>query len=90
MNYTELVKAVAKSAGVRQTTTKAVLDEMCTTIRDTVECGEEVVLHGVGKFSKKTRSARKGTNPITKKTIEIPTTETVVFKVAKEFKDQIN
>lgn len=90
MKYSDLVKAVAKSAGVCQATAKDVLDEMCDIIRETVESGDEVVLNKVGKFSRKTRAARTGHNPATKEKIEIPAAEVVTFKVAKEFKDYVN
>lgn len=90
MKYSDLVKETAKLARVSQSTAKDVLDEACRVIRDTVESGDEVMLNRVGKFSKKTRSARIGYNPATKEKVEIPTTKVVVFKVAKEFKDYIN
>ena len=90
MNYTELVKETAKAACVSQSTAKDVMDSMCDILRSTVESGDEVVLHKVGKFSQKTRSERTGHNPATKEKIIIPASNVVTFKVAKEFKDLIN
>lgn len=90
MKYSDFVRKVACGAYVSLAEAKRVLDSANTVIKDTVESGEEVVLNGVGKFGKKTRNARTGINPATKQPIEIPATEVVTFKVAKEFKDQIN
>lgn len=90
MRYSEYIKKVAHSACVSQSDAKRVLDSANMIIQNTVESGEEVIISGVGKFGKKTRNARKGINPATKQPIEIPATEVVTFKVAKEFKDLIN
>lgn len=90
MKYSDFVKQTAARAGVSQSVAKATLDEAMKLLRGTVKSGEEVVLNGVGKFSKKVRSARVGINPATKERVEIPQTNTVTFKVAKEFKDSLN
>lgn len=90
MKYSDLVKQVAHEACTSQSTAKQVLDALVVIIPDAVKKGEEVVLNRVGKFSKKTRSARTGFNPNDGKSIEIPAKEVVTFKPAKEFKDHIN
>lgn len=90
MKYSDFVKLVAKEAEVSQTDAKRVLDSANLLIKDVVKKGDEVVLHGVGKFSKKTRPERQGLNPATGKRITIPAKEVVTFKAAKEFTDHIN
>lgn len=90
MKYSDFVKKVAAEACVSQSTAKNVLDTSLSMIKDVVKSGDEVVLNGVGRFSKKTRSARVGINPATGVKVNIPETLVVTFKTAKEFKDHLN
>lgn len=90
MKYSDFVKKVAERCFVSQVNTKRVLDAANLIIKDAVKSGDEVTLNGVGKFGKKTRPARVGINPATKEKVNIPETEVVTFKVAKEFKDHLN
>lgn len=90
MKYSEFLKKVAIESCVSQVTVKRVLDATKSVIKDAVKSGEEVTLHGVGKFDSKIRSARVGVNPVTREKVDIPETKIVTFKVAKDFKDYIN
>lgn len=90
MKYSDLVKASAAKAGATQSEAKAVIDACMATIKETLASEGEVVLNGVGKLTKKVRSARTGINPATKQKVVIPETNIVAFKVAKELKDFIN
>lgn len=87
MKYSDFVKRVVSEAGVTQSVAKTTVDAI---IKNAVNTDGEVVLNGIGKFSKKVRSARVGINPLTKEKVNIPETNTVVFKVSKEFKDYLN
>jgi DNA-binding protein HU-beta len=51
---------------------------------------EKVVLVGFGTFETKNRAARKGRNPQTKETIDIPASKAPVFKAGKSLKDKVN
>ncbi len=44
---------------------------------------------GFGTFAVKTRAARKGKNPRTGATIDIPESRTVVFRPAAAFKEEL-
>jgi DNA-binding protein HU-beta len=44
---------------------------------------------GFGTFTVKTRAARKGKNPRTGETIDIPASKTVVFRPASKFKGSL-
>lgn len=90
MKYSDFVKRVASEAGVTQSVAKTTVDATIRVIKNAVNTDGEVVLNGMGKFSKKVRSARVGINPLTKEKVNIPETNTVAFKVSKEFKDYLN
>ena len=90
MKYTDFVKLVAREAQVTNVVAKKVLDSSMNLLKDVVVSGDEVVLNGVGKFSKKLRSERMGTNPMTGEKVTIPASNVVTFKTSKEFKEQLN
>lgn len=52
--------------------------------------GDRVQLPGFGSFSVSERAARKGRNPATGATIDIPASKNVRFKMGKELKEALN
>ena len=52
--------------------------------------GEEVTIHGFGKFAPATRAARVGRNPQTGEAINIPARVDLTFKAGKQVKDKLN
>lgn len=60
-----------------------VFDEMTKSLKK----GDKVDITGFGKFEVKTRAARKGINPQTKETIDIPASKVPGFKASKSLKD---
>lgn len=69
-------------------------DETVTKLSDLivelVKSGEEVSFGDLGKFSVKESAARKGRNPKTGETIDIPAKRSMKFKVVKKTKDLLN
>lgn len=76
MNKTELIAKVGKTTTV---------DAVLAAIVDAVKNGETVAIPGFGTFSVVERAARKGINPATKQTIEIPAKKAVKFKAGSKF-----
>lgn len=89
MTKNELASAVAKQAGVTKSVAQSVIDALGDQINVTVRKGEEAVLPGVGRFSRKQRDARVGRNPRTGETVQIASKRVVAFKAAKEFRDAV-
>jgi DNA-binding protein HU-beta len=67
---------VAKAAGVKEEQVKAVFDAVKNS-------PERVIIKGFGSFTVKTRAARKGKNPQTGVTIDIPAKDVLTFKASK-------
>jgi len=63
---------------------------LIASVEDTLKAGEKVVLVGFGTFEVRSRAARKGRNPQTKKEITIPASKAPVFKAGKGLKDIVN
>jgi DNA-binding protein HU-beta len=64
---------------------RALLAEMT----ETLAAGRDVVFHGVGKFRVTTRAARKGRNPQTGETMDIPSTKAVKFRAFQPLKKAV-
>ena len=80
MNKTDFIKAVAQNSGLSKVDAKKAVDGFIQTIEETVKAGEKVSLLGFGSFSVVQKVARKGVNPKTKESIEIPARTVVKFK----------
>ena len=89
MNKTELVAAVAESAGLSKKDTERVVNAALDIITAALCQGEKVQISGFGTFEAKDREARVGRNPHTKEAIEIPATKVPGFKASKTLKDTV-
>lgn len=90
MKHSDFIKSVAAGSALTQEQVKQCLKNAAYVIHDQVNLGEEVVVKGIGKFSKKRRAERIGKNPATGEKVAIPAKDIVLFKADKEFKDFIN
>ncbi|MGH1564472.1 HU family DNA-binding protein [Mumia sp. DW29H23] len=72
MNRTELVAAVAETAGTTKADADAVLSAFGDTLIDAVGKGEKVQIPGLLTVERVERAARTGRNPATGETLEIP------------------
>jgi DNA-binding protein HU-beta len=87
MNKTELVAAVAESAGLTKKDAERVVNASIDAITAALAKGEKVQISGFGTFETKDREARIGRNPHTSETIDIPATRVPGFKASKALKD---
>ena len=89
MNKTELITAVAESAGLTKRDTERVVNAMVDTLTAALVKGDKVQISGFGSFETKVREARVGRNPHTREAIEIPATRVPTFKPSKALKDTV-
>ncbi|WP_429236543.1 HU family DNA-binding protein [Aeromonas salmonicida] len=90
MNKQELIAATAEASGESQAAVERVLNSLLASIQAAAKKGEEVAIHGFGKFAPVTRAARTGRNPQTGESISIPSRIDLTFKAGKQVKDQLN
>lgn len=90
MNKTDLIDAISAKAGLSKSDAANALKATLETIEETLANDEKVVLVGFGTFEAKNRPARKGLNPSTRETIDIPASKSPAFKAGKEFKNKVN
>ena len=90
MNKAELILEVAERANLSKGEAENAVEEMISIIEEELIKGNDVKLSGFGVFSKKTRLARKGTNPSSGDIIVIPENNTVSFRPSKLLKEKVN
>lgn len=90
MNKNELIDAVAEGADISKASAARAVDTMIEKITKALQKGEQVVIVGFGTFAVKQRAARKGRNPQTGQTIDIPASKNPGFKAGKALKDAVN
>lgn len=84
MNKTEFINAVSEKAGLSKVDAKKAVEAFVETVGEEMKAGGKVALLGFGTFSVTEKAARKGVNPKTKATIEIPARKAVKFKPGAE------
>ena len=89
MNKTEFINAVAEKSGLSKVDAKKAVEAFVETVSSELKEGGKVALLGFGSFSVAEKSARKGVNPKTKQSIEIPARKSVKFKAGAELTEII-
>lgn len=84
MNKTDLIKKISDAAGLSQADAKKALDATLDAIKEGLVAGDKIQLVGFGTFAVSERAARKGVNPATKATIDIPAKKIAKFKAGAE------
>lgn len=86
MTKNELIERVAKKANLTKRASQDAVNTTFNLIRDGLVRGEKVVITGFGTFLIRSRSARRGRNPQTGETIQIPKKKTPGFASGKTLK----
>lgn len=90
MNKSELVKAMATSAGLSQVAAEKALEGFVEAVKGSLAHGNSVTLVGFGTFSVSERAARTGRNPQTGKSIKIAAKKVAKFKAGSQLADAVN
>lgn len=86
MTKNELIERVAKKANLTKRASSDAVNQTFELIRDALIRGEKVVMTGFGTFLIRSRVARRGRNPQTGETIQIPQKKTPGFVAGKTLK----
>jgi len=89
MNKAELIEQVANQTGLTKKTSREAVDAIISAITDSLTRGEKITLVGFGSFQVTERKARKGVNPQTRKTIQIPAKNMPKFVPGKGLREAV-
>ena len=90
MNKSELVASVAEVAELTKKDAEKAVNAVFASVQKALVEDDKVQIIGFGTFEVRTRAARKGRNPQTGDTIEIPASKNPVFKAGKALKEVVN
>ena len=89
MNRLALVDLVAKETGLTKKKSEEAVKVVFDSITKELAAGGSFQLVGFGTFKVKTRPARKGVNPFTKKKINIKAKKVPTFVAGKALKEAV-
>jgi len=89
MNKSELINEICLETTLNKKDVVAVLDSAFRTIMRTLKKGLKVSITGFGSFLLSQRPQRKGINPATKASINLPAIAVPRFKPGKHFKESV-
>lgn len=90
MNKQELISVIAEDAELTRSACEKFLNALIARVQTSVKNGEEVAIHGFGKFAPAARAARVGRNPQNGEPVSIPARVDLTFKAGKQVKDFLN
>ena len=90
MNKTDLIDAMAESAGISKAAAKKALESFLENVEKSLKQGDRVSMVGFGSWSVSKRAAREGRNPQTGNTIKIAAKNVVKFKAGADLEGGVN
>lgn len=90
MTKAELVDEVARATELTKKDAELLVEIALGSIIKALNRGEKVELRGFGSFRVREREARRGRNPKTGASVEIPAKRVPYFKAGKELREIIN
>lgn len=90
MNKSQLISAIAESAGITVAKAEETLQAALNGITDTLTQGGSVAITGFGSFGVKKRAARKVRNPRTGQEMMLKDTIVPYFKAGKNLKETVD
>ena len=90
MNKPDLVEHLVEQHELTRRFARDLVDDVLNRIVEAAQKGEEVSLHGFGKFKVTERAARKGRNPRTGEPVKIAASRTLKFTPARTLKASMN
>lgn len=89
MNKTELIARVAEKTNLTKKVAGDAVEAVLESITEALAGGDKVTLVGFGTFEVRSRAARRGVNPATGETINIPASKVPAFKAGKQLKETV-
>ncbi len=90
MNKSDLIAAIANTAGLTKVDAGRALDATTGAITNALVSGDSVAITGFGSFLVRSRAARTGRNPQTGAAIQIAASKAAAFKAGKLLKESVN
>lgn len=90
MTKADLIEEVARQANLTKKESETIVNTVFDNIIDALTKGDKVELRGFGSFRIRQRNARKGRNPKTGSSVDVPEKRVPFFKVGKQLRELVN
>jgi integration host factor subunit beta len=90
MTKAELIDEVSKVVNLTKKETETIVNTIFENITEALVRGDKVELRGFGSFRIRHRQSRKGRNPKTGTTVDVPEKRVPFFKVGKRLRELVN
>src|SRR5688572_33038462 len=90
MNKNDLIESMSEEFELTRSYARDLVDRVFQKMTEAANRGEEVAIHGFGKFKVVERGARKGRNPQTGEAVRIAARKVLKFDAAKAMKEGLN
>jgi DNA-binding protein HU-beta len=89
MTKADIVSSIADKSGIEKVDVLNVVEAFMSTVRGSLEKGENVYLRGFGSYIVKTRAEKTGRNILKNQAIIIPAHNIPAFKPARSFVERV-
>ncbi len=86
----DIAEKVAQNTGVTRRDALQAVETFLKTIKDALKKDDKVSIVGFGTFKTKPKNSRKGRNPRSGESIQIPNKRIAYFKPGKEMRELVN
>jgi integration host factor subunit beta len=90
MTKADLVERVANAAELTKKDAETLVEVVFECIIGSLNRGEKIELRGFGSFRVRSRNSRRGRNPKTGASVDVPAKRVPYFKPGKELKELVN
>jgi len=90
MTKADLIEEVAKQSSLTKKESELIVNTVFDNITEALVKGDKVELRGFGSFRIRHRNARKGRNPKTGSSVDVPEKRVPFFKVGKQLRELVN
>jgi integration host factor subunit beta len=90
MTKAELIDEVSKISNLTKKETETIVNTIFDNITDALATGDKVELRGFGSLRIRHRNSRKGRDPKTGSSVDVPQKRVPFFKVGKRLRELVN
>jgi len=91
MTKSDLIEQAAEKAkNFTAKDVEIIVNSIFDSMTESLAKGDKIEIRGFGSFKVKKRAARKGRNPKTGQSIDVPEKKVPFFKIGKELKEMMN
>ena len=90
MTKADIVEQIYEQVGFSKKESAELVEKVFDAIKETLADGEKVKISGFGNFVVRDKNSRKGRNPKTGSSVDVPQKRVPFFKVGKRLRELVN